>query len=167
MLEAPGQCSPLIIMKRHTVTEKMKKLLHVWLQKNFQELLKCHTQALNKDMMQLQSHKVGKVTEMQKAEQHKRFNIKYLTDNFSMAERALASFHSRTQVGTGLPALAAVPNVTASCKMTYGEKKTANQQTWHVIFARKVNWKHEHYRKLASISAEYKEPIASTPGEKA
>jgi polyribonucleotide nucleotidyltransferase len=107
-------------MKRHTVTEEMKKLLSVWLQKNFQELLKCHTQALNKDMMQLHSHRVGKVTEEQEAEQHKRFNIKYLTDNFSMAERALASFDSRTQVGTGLPALAAVPNVTASCKMIYG-----------------------------------------------
>jgi polyribonucleotide nucleotidyltransferase len=94
---------------------------------NFQELLKCHTQALNKNMMQLQKHRLGKVTEEQKAEQHKRFNIKYLTDNFSMAERALASFDSRIQVGAGLPALAAVPNVIASCKMIYGEKKTATQ----------------------------------------
>ena len=71
------------------------------------------------------SYKVGKVTEEQKAEQHKRFNIKYLTDNFRMAERAQASFDSRTQVGTGLPALAAVPNVIAS--HNYGEKKTATQ----------------------------------------
>jgi hypothetical protein len=112
-------------MKRHTVTEEMTKVLSVWLQENFQELLKCHTQTLNKDMMQLQSHKAGKVTEEQKAEQHKRINIKYLTDNFSMAERAQACFDSRTQVGTGLPALAAVPNVIARCKMIYGEKKKA------------------------------------------
>jgi len=88
-------------------------------------------------MMQLQSQRVGKVTEEQKAEQHKRLNIKYLTDNFSMAERALASFDSRTQVGTGLPALAAVPNVIASCKMIYGEKKTTAQQTSLAIFSRK------------------------------
>jgi len=167
MLEAPCQCSPLIIKKRHTVTEEMKKLLSVWLKKNFQELLKYHIQALNKDMMQVQSHRMGKVTEEQKAERHKRFNIKYLTDNFSMAERALASFDSRTQVGIGLPALAAVPNVIASCKMIYGEKKTATQQTSHAVFPRTVNWKHEHYRELASMSAEYKEPIASTPAEKA
>lgn len=113
----------------------------------------------------MQSHRVGNVTEEQKAEQHKRFNIKYLTDNFSMAERALASFDSRTQVATGLPALAAVPNVIAGCKIIYGEKKTATQQTL-TIFSRKVNWKHEHYRELASMSAEYKEPIASTPAEK-
>lgn len=38
MLEAPCQCSPFIIMKRHTVTEEMKKLLSVWLQKNIEEL---------------------------------------------------------------------------------------------------------------------------------
>jgi hypothetical protein len=63
-------------VKRHTVTGKIKKLLRVWLQKNFQELLKCHTQAMNKNMMQLQKHRLGKVTEEQKAEQHKRFNIK-------------------------------------------------------------------------------------------
>jgi len=68
MLEAPCQCSPFLIKKRHTVTEEMKKLLSVWLKKNFQELLKCHTQALNKDMMQVQSHRMGKVTEEQKAE---------------------------------------------------------------------------------------------------
>ena len=62
MLDAPCQFSPLIIMKIHTVTEEIKK------QKNLQELLKCHTQALNKDTMQLQSHRVGKVPEEQKSE---------------------------------------------------------------------------------------------------
>lgn len=62
MFGAPRQFSPLIIMKTHTVTEEMKK------QKNLQELLKCHTQAVNKDMMQLQSHRVGKVTKEQKSE---------------------------------------------------------------------------------------------------
>jgi hypothetical protein len=56
-------------------------------------------------MMQQQSHKVGKVTEEQKVEQHKRFNTKYLTTDFSMAEKTLASFDSRTQVGTGLSPL--------------------------------------------------------------
>jgi len=117
----------------------MKKLLSVWLQKDVQELLKCHIQALNKDMMHLQSHRVGKVTKEQTAEQHKRFNIIYLTDKFRMVERAVASFYSRTQVGTGLPAMPAVPNVIASCKMIYGEKKTATQQTSLAIFSRKAN----------------------------
>jgi len=56
-----------------------------------------------------------------------------------MAERALASSDSRTQVGTGLPAIVAVPSVIASCKMIYGEKKKATQQTSHAIFSRKVN----------------------------
>lgn len=51
--------------------------------------------------------------------------------------------------------------------MIYGEKKTATQQTSLANFSRKVNWKHEHYRELASMSAEYEEPIASTPAEKA
>jgi hypothetical protein len=59
-----------------------------------------------------------------------------------------------------------VANVIASCKMIYGEKKKATQQTLHAIFSRKVNWKHEHYRELSSMSAEYKEPIAPTPAEK-
>lgn len=63
--------------------------------------------------------------------------------------------------------MAAVPNAIASCKMIYGEKKTATHKTSHAIFIRKVNCKHEHYRELASMSAEYKEPIASTPAEKA
>jgi hypothetical protein len=84
-----------------------------------------------------------------------------------MVERALASFDSWILVGTGLPALAAVPNIIASCKMTYGENKRATQQTSLAIFFKKINWKHEHYRELASMPAEYKEPIASTPAEKA
>ena len=81
------------------------------------------------DLMQLESHRVDKATEEeQKAEQHKRFSIKQLAKGFSMAEKALASFDSRTQAVTGCPVLAAV-HVIACCKMIYGEKKTPTLQT--------------------------------------
>jgi hypothetical protein len=84
-----------------------------------------------------------------------------------MAEKTLASFDSRTQVGTGLSALAAVHNVIACYKMIYEEKKRATEQLLLANFSRKVNWKHEHQRKLASMSAEYKEPNASIPAVEA
>lgn len=67
---------------------------------------------------------------------------------------------------TGLPVFAVVHDIIPYCNMIYGEKAATLQATLS-NFSRKVHRKHQHYRELAPMPAENKDPVATTPAEHA
>ncbi|XP_042230822.1 tigger transposable element-derived protein 1-like [Homarus americanus] len=107
---------------------ELGKQLHLEMEEDdVHELMECHTQELtNENLMELESDRVQEevAEEEQEAEEPKKFNSKQLDEDFSMIEKALASFEPQDpNIERFTKVCAAVHNAIACYKIIYEEKK--------------------------------------------